>query len=461
MRAHFLLFPSLRVLLVLALAAGSWADAATPVNAQASDVNAEARVFFERGNRTFGEAMRRRGRAQRRGLEQALESYVASLRIVRSRNALFNAAAVLEALERLDEAFAYYREYLDIQGLSDADRQAGEAKMTALRPRVAVVRVESTPPGASVRVDRLDLAPRGHTPLELALPPGEHTFYLSLAQYEDARATSQAQLGQVTRLAPTLSASPRALELRMPGEARVLVDGEEVGPDTMVTPGHHTLRFEPAVGEATEREVDVPVGEGAFRFAFESTMGALRVLSIADARVSLDGHEVGRGADVRANASSGSHVLVVSAPGRRAERREVHISAGGTLRLEVELTALSHERSPNLAARWTGIGALAGAGVFAGVAYAARQRRNTYDAYVSANCPSGCPDDPTASGHADTVDRYNRAADAVLVVSGVLAVTSVVLAATGVGAGEHETAVAIAPTRGGAVAVASFRLEGL
>ncbi|NOY92817.1 MAG: PEGA domain-containing protein [Deltaproteobacteria bacterium] len=452
------------LLLLISSVCVGLASAALPssVVAQASDVNAEARVFFERGNRSFADAMRHRGRAQERGLEQALEAYVSSLRIVRSRNALFNAAAVLEQLNRLDEAFAYYREYLDIQGLSDADRRACEEKMTALRPRVAVVRVRSSPPGASVRVDRLDLAPRGRTPLELALPPGEHTFYLSLEHYDDARATATASLGQVEQLAPTLSATPRALSLTLPGQARVLVDGEPVGPDTRITPGHHRLRYEPTEGEASEVEVDVAVGDGAFQYTFESTLGTLRVLSSADARVSLDGRELGRGADVSATASGGAHVLVVSAPGHHSVRRDVELRAGETLRIEVELVAVTVTRRRNHAAIWTGVASLVSASVFAGVAYAARQKRDAFDSYVSEQCPAGCPDDPQAASRADTVDRYNRAADAILVITGALAVTSVILAVTGIGREElGDAALAVAPLPGGAMAVARFSLEAL
>jgi len=448
-------------LLALACAGLTWASSPHAGHAQAADVNAEARVYFERGNRSFADAMRRRGSAQQQGLEQALEAYVASLRIVRSRNALFNAAAVLETLGRLDEAFAYYREYLDIEGLNAADRQAGEEKMAALRPRVAVVRVETTPPGASVRVDRLDLAPRGRTPLELALPAGDHTFYLSLDHYEDARATAHATLGQVEQLAPTLSATPREFALTLPRQARVLLDGTPVGDDAHITPGHHTLRFEPARGNAAEVEIDVPVGDGPFEYAFETDAGTLRVLSVADASVSLDGHEIGRGADVSTTAPRGPHVLVVSAPGRRTERREVQMRAGDTLRIEVELTAVEVARRHNPAARWTGIASVVSAAVFTGVAYGARVSRSNFDSYVRDHCPAGCPDDAEARRLANKVDRFNHAADGVLLVTGALALTSVILALTGAGReSPSEPAVAITPVPGGAMAVANFSLEG-
>ena len=135
------------------------------VLAQASDVNAEARVFFDRGNELFEQAGRARGRRQRRLLEEALQSYVSALRIVRSRNALFNAAVVLEQLERADEAFAYYREYLAIPGLTDDERAQGETRLDGIRPLIAVIDIASTPiAGVQVFVDRLDLAARGETP---------------------------------------------------------------------------------------------------------------------------------------------------------------------------------------------------------------------------------------------------------------------------------------------------------
>ena len=152
--------------------------------AQSSSENAEARVYFEEGNRLFEQANRSRG-AQRTGLfQRSLEAYVDSLRIVRSRNALFNAAIVLGELGRNDEAFNYFSEYLDIEALSVADREEATRRKNALRGEVAVLRVTSEPGGALLWVDRMDLAPRGETPIELALPPGEHRVFVEKDGHE-------------------------------------------------------------------------------------------------------------------------------------------------------------------------------------------------------------------------------------------------------------------------------------
>ena len=173
----FARFP-LALIALLCLASPSFAAA------QSSTENAEARVYFEEGNRLFEQANRSRG-AQRTGLlQRSLEAYVDSLQIVRSRNALFNAAIVLGELGRNDEAFNYFSEYLLIEGLSEADRHNATERRDALRADVAVLRVTTEPPGALLWLDRKDLAPRGETPIELALPPGEHRAFVEKEGYE-------------------------------------------------------------------------------------------------------------------------------------------------------------------------------------------------------------------------------------------------------------------------------------
>jgi hypothetical protein len=147
-------------------------------NAQSTADNAEARVYFEEGNRLYQEASRSKGNRRDTLLQRSLEAYVDSLRIVRSRNALFNAAIVLGELERYDEAFNYFSEYLRIDGLSDDERREAERRRDDLRDRVAVLHVVTEPEGALVFVDRKDLAPRGETPIELALPAGTHSLYI-------------------------------------------------------------------------------------------------------------------------------------------------------------------------------------------------------------------------------------------------------------------------------------------
>ena len=122
--------------------------------AQGTSENAEARVYFQEGNRLYAQATDARGTQRTRLLQRSLEAYVDSLRIVRSRNALFNAAIILGELDRNDESFNYFSEYLAIEELPAEDREDATRRRDALRAKVAVVHVTTEPAGAQLWVDR-------------------------------------------------------------------------------------------------------------------------------------------------------------------------------------------------------------------------------------------------------------------------------------------------------------------
>ena len=164
--------------------------------AQGTSENAEARVYFQEGNRLYEQASGARGAQRTTLLQRSLEAYVDSLRIVRSRNALFNAAIVLGELGRNDESFNYFGEYLRIEELPAGDREDATRRRDALRSEVAVLQVITEPEGASLWVDRKDLAPRGRTPIELALPPGEHRTFIERDGYTSVERTQKAVRGE-------------------------------------------------------------------------------------------------------------------------------------------------------------------------------------------------------------------------------------------------------------------------
>lgn len=176
--------------------------------AQGTSENAEARVYFQEGNRLYEQASEARGAQRTALLQRSLEAYVDSLRIVRSRNSLFNAAIVLGELGRNDESFNYFGEYLRIEGLSSEDREEATRRHDELRPEVAVLEVTTEPAGALVWVDRKDLAARGETPIELALPPGKHTLFIEKDGYSSVEQTLKAVRGETVGAALTLLPLP-------------------------------------------------------------------------------------------------------------------------------------------------------------------------------------------------------------------------------------------------------------
>src|ERR1041385_6159115 len=91
----------------------------------------------------------------------ALEHFLASNRLGSNRNVMFNIARAYEQLGRFPDAYRYY---------IDAGRgDTGDSKLqkdiagalSRISARVAVIAVETSPPGATVFLDRRDLGSVG------------------------------------------------------------------------------------------------------------------------------------------------------------------------------------------------------------------------------------------------------------------------------------------------------------
>lgn len=405
-----------------AVALASWTP---PSNAQSGDVNAEARVFFERGNRLAAEARRARGARRTQLFEEALEAYVSTVRIVPSRNALFNAAYVLEQLDRGADAFAYYQRYLAIEGLTEQERNQGEARVTALRPNLAIVAITSDPPGATIFVDRLDLAARGQTPAELALSVGEHLVMLRLPHHQDAQQRVEAADGARAEVAVTLMASPVRVTFEVLGapEAQMSVDGAPIdGAMTRLAPGSHTVRIEAPGRSPVDRNVDVPVGaDYTARLSPGATVAAsatLVVRSDAAAEVLLDGMPIGRGERIEQRVAPGSHLVTVRAPGRAELRQTMVILGGQTATLDAELGTAGGRRFGVLPHVLLGATAVA-AGVFAGMAVRAENRDDEYRA-------DPCQNGEECRAAYQRVEDATRDARILLGVTGALGVTTLI-----------------------------------
>ena len=157
------------LVLAVALAAGLVAPA------RAADVADEAQFHFERGNQYY-----RQGR-----LEEALAAYYASNRLVPNRNVTFNIARCLEQLKRYDEAFRAWVA-VEEQNPPQSERAVVAAAIDRLRPFLALVQIETRPPGATIYVNRRDLGALGQTPKRLALREGQARLILELPGHRPA-----------------------------------------------------------------------------------------------------------------------------------------------------------------------------------------------------------------------------------------------------------------------------------
>jgi outer membrane receptor for ferrienterochelin and colicins len=177
-----------------------------------ADVADEAEFHFRRGL-----AFQRQGR-----FEDALAEFYASNRLVPNRNVQLNIASSLGRLRLYDESFRAYSE-LEREPLQPDERADVERALAFLRPKLALVRVESTPSGAIIFVGRRDLGALGSTPKTLALKPGHHRILLDLEGYRSRELEVEVMRGREVLITGELELIVGRLEIRgVPEQAEVL-----------------------------------------------------------------------------------------------------------------------------------------------------------------------------------------------------------------------------------------------
>jgi outer membrane receptor for ferrienterochelin and colicin len=190
------------------------------VPARADNTADESDIAFSQGNQHYA----------KRDYEGALAAYFLSYRLVPNRNVLFNIARCFEALDRFDEAYRYWFDLSNESGLADADLRDVKAALARLGPKVALVNVSSTPPGAELYVDREDLGSRGRTPQAIAVPKGKHTIIARLAGYRVGQTAVTATLGHEVKASLSLSRIEGQVSLTGTPEGAVVRESAE-GPE--------------------------------------------------------------------------------------------------------------------------------------------------------------------------------------------------------------------------------------
>jgi outer membrane receptor protein involved in Fe transport len=313
----------------MALAAGvsRAADFAGPSRVAQAD---EAQFHFLRGNRAY----------QERRYEDALASYYLSNRLVPNRNVEFNIARCLDRLGRYDEAYRAWSSLLD-EGLPDKDRNAVKEAIDQLRPHLALVDIETIPPGATIYAARRDLGALGATPKSLALRPGMTKIILERDGYRPVELAAEPKQGSEIKLKATLERIWAEIDVRrVPSDAEVrrdFVDGEILrrGPGSLkVLPGPVVL-FISAPGFQTARLMVGAIADTALPVDVvltpaEAPTGALVVRANATgALVRVDGHEAGFVPAVIDGVPAGPRRVEIIADGRKPYAAEVSVEKGG------------------------------------------------------------------------------------------------------------------------------------
>ncbi|KYF80513.1 TonB-dependent receptor [Sorangium cellulosum] len=271
-----------------------------------------------------------------------------SNRLVPNRNVIFNIARTYEALGEYPDAFRYYVQALE-QEPNAARRPAIEEALARIRPNVAVINVQTDPPGATVYINRRDLGGRGNTPRLLGFQPGKHKIIVDLEGYEPAEVENvEAKIGEQTTVAIKLK--------RIVGTVRVVGEtaGTQVrvndasGPvactapcDLTLPPGRHRLYLSQEGYQPSEQDVNVAAGTTVpARYRLNPLTGSLVVnADERDALVEVDGKPMGFTPAVL-NVQSGQRRVRVSLRGFRPVEQAVNVVASQQTRIDLSLRQL-------------------------------------------------------------------------------------------------------------------------
>ncbi len=289
----------------------------------ADDVADEADLHFQIGARHY----------QQGEFQDALEHFLRSNRLVPNRNVLFNVGRCYEQLGQFPTAWRSYVAALDGETRADARARVRES-LSRIRPQVAVIEVETNPPGATIYVDRKDLGPRGETPKSLGLAPGKYKLILVLEGHE----TSVSQLVEVKAGASakvSLSMAPKLGTVRVEGAAGAQIRLEsEVGKPIAIAPaefklpvGTRRLVLTKPGFRTTDVEINVQSNRReVVRPTLSQLTGTIVVSSdLRDALIEVDGEPKGFTPAVL-TLPVGEHDVRVSLSGFQALERRVSIA---------------------------------------------------------------------------------------------------------------------------------------
>jgi outer membrane receptor for ferrienterochelin and colicin len=301
-----------------------------PRPARAQGVADEAELHFQIASEAYA-------RGDFRG---AIEHFLLSNRLAPNRNVVYNVARAFEQMKRYADAHRYYVEALS--GETDPRAiQNVKAAIARISPYVAVLDVTTTPPGATIFVDRKDLGSRGKSPRPLALPPGRYRVLAELDGYEPAISeVTVAELGKEVKVALSLQRIVGTVHVDADGAgargATVHADDEKapaecaIPCDARLAPGPHQLFFKRAGYQTSTRQITVTANKTVTVSAALAPLTGTLVVSTDErgAMVSVGGKVLGFTPAAIPNVPAGKQRVRITLRGYRPFERDVDVVAG-------------------------------------------------------------------------------------------------------------------------------------
>jgi len=344
-----------------------------------ADVATEARFHFQRGMELFKQGK----------IEDALEQFLLSNRLVKNPNAVFNAAKCFEKIGRLNEAFTLYSEYL-LFDLSSKERLEAQSNLKQVENSIATVLVESSPPNAQIYVDREELGSWGETPRTVAISPGKHKITLKLPNFHPQDVEIESHIGSTTKinvnLMPILSKIRLVSNVSDIKSVFVTIDNGEkkklnVPAEMEVQVGVHSIKIEAEGFVPIEKSVNVIENE-ILNVDFTlpplpPPAGTMNIISSpSSALVKLDGKEFGFTPLVKST-PAGRHSILVSSKGMKPWKGKFELRENETLFLTVDMVPEAIPRKYLIAqkALWGFSGLLAAVGTATGITTLVRHKQ--------------------------------------------------------------------------------------
>jgi outer membrane receptor for ferrienterochelin and colicins len=281
----------------------------------------------------------------------ALEHFLASNRLVPNKNVVYNIARTFERLQRYADAHRYYVDAREGERDKKTIAEINGA-IARIAPSVAVLRVETTPPNATIYLNRRDLGSRGRTPKPLAVAPGKYNVILEIPGYEPAVVPSvKASLGKEVELKVALKRIVGTLKVEISGakDAEVHVDDEHSAPVCTapcvaeIPPGRHIVYFTREGYQAAPIEVNITANQTSRALAKLAPITGSVMVSAEerDAIVEIDDKPMGFTPTVIQGVATGKRRLRVALRGFAPVERDIEVKANKqTEVLDLRMTPL-------------------------------------------------------------------------------------------------------------------------
>jgi hypothetical protein len=209
-----------------------------------------------------------------------------------------------------------------------------------LEPITGSIFVSSTPSGASVYLDDVDM--NKITPCMLSeVVVGQHTIKLTKSDFFDTITTVSVSVGETLHLHENLAGYGSLNISSDPSGAKVYLDGSHTGetPQNISTVvGNHTIKLTKSDYDDEIKNVSLSVGETLHLHENLTGYGSLSISSIPyGANVSVDGNYTGKTPLLISKVVEGLHLIKLTKQDYADVETMIHVSAGMEKSLDVTL----------------------------------------------------------------------------------------------------------------------------